>query len=53
MENEIRLLVESEDEQDIAMVNNDNQMVTILMTMLPDAAAGALLAKYEIGTDTF
>ena len=35
------------------MINNDNQMATILMSMLPDAAADALLAKYEIGTDTF
>ena len=45
--------METKDPQDIAMINNDNQMITILISILPEIVADIMLDKWETGTDTF
>ena len=47
--NDIRLLLESRQEQDIKMMENNDQMITILISMLPDRVAEYLMTKYEVG----
>ena len=47
--NDIRLLLELRQEQDIKMMENNDQMVTVLISMLPDRVAEYLMTKYEVG----
>ena len=47
--NDIRLLLESREEQDIKMMENNDEMITILISMLPDRVAEYLMTKYEVG----
>ena len=47
--NDIRLLLESRQEQDIKMMEINDQMITILISMLPDRVAEYLMTKYEVG----
>ena len=47
--NGIRLLLGSRQEQDIKMMENSDQMITILISMLPDRVAEYLMTKYEVG----
>ena len=46
--NDIRLLLESRQEQDIKMMENNDQMITILISMLPDRVAEYLMTKFEV-----
>ena len=47
--NDIRLLLESRQEQDLKMMENNDQMITILISMLPDRVAEHLMTKHEVG----
>ena len=46
--NDIQLLLESRQEQDTKMIENNDQMITILISMLPDRVAEYLMTKYEV-----
>ena len=48
----LRILLETGQEQDIKMVANQDQMITILISMLPDKIAEHLMTKYEVGDTT-
>ena len=50
---DIRYLKEMRDEQDLIMLTNDEQMITILITMMPDKMADHLISKYEKGQTTY
>ena len=47
--NDIRILLESRQEQDINTMENNHQMTTILISMLPDRVAEYSMTKYEVG----
>ena len=49
---DIRILRESRQRQDLEMLKNDDQMITILIGMLPDAVADHLVSKYSPGSTT-
>ena len=46
---DILLLLESRQEQDIKMMENNYQMMTILISMVPDRVAECLMTKCEVG----
>ena len=50
---DIRILRESRQRQDLEMLSNDDQMITILIGMLPDALSDHLITKYSPGSTTF
>ena len=50
---DIRILRESRQRQDVEMVGNDDQMITILIGMLPDVLADHLISKYSPGSSKF
>ena len=54
MENDIRLLVaaSTDHDQDNSMIKNQDQMITILITMLPDQAAECLVEQNTVGSST-
>ena len=49
---DMRILLETNQYQDIKMVANQDQMITILISMLPDKIAEHLMTKYDIGVTT-
>ena len=49
---DMRILLEASQEQDIKMVANQDQMITILISMLPDKIAEHLMSKYDVGMTT-
>ena len=49
---DLRLLTEARLEQDIAMFKDDDQMITILISMMPDPVADHLVEKYDVGEST-
>ena len=50
---DIRVLRESRQKQDLEMVGNDDQMITILIGMLPDSLSDHLVTKYTPGATKF
>ena len=46
---DVRILLECGQEQDQNMVKNEDQMITILISMLPEKVAEQVMGKYEIG----
>ena len=48
----MRLLTEARLEQDIAMSKNDDQIITIFVSMMPDPVADHLVEKYDVGVST-
>ena len=50
---DIRILRETRQKQDIEMVSNSDQMITILIGMLPDVLADHLISKFAPGASTF
>ena len=49
---DIRILMEIDNEQDKAMYKASDQMITILLNMLPDQVSDYLVEKYEVGSTT-
>ena len=49
---DMRILLETSQEHDIKMVANQDQVITILISMLPDKIAEHLMTKYDIGVTT-
>ena len=47
---DMRILLESGQEQDVKMTANQDQMITILISMLPDRLPEHIMTKYEVGT---
>ena len=50
---DIRILRETRQRQDLEMVSNNDQMITILIGMIPDAIADHLISKFTPGSTTF
>ena len=50
---DIRILRESRQRQDLEMLNNHDQMITILIGMLPDTLSDHLISKYTPEKSTF
>ena len=46
---DMRILLECGQEQDRNMIKNEDQMITILISMLPERVAEHIMGKYEIG----
>ena len=49
---DIKFLREMEEEQDLAMLNDDTQMCTIMMNILPEIPRNAMMNKYNDGVTT-
>ena len=50
---DIRILRESRQRQDLEMLNNHDQMITILIGMLPDTLSDHMISKYTPEKSTF
>ena len=47
---DMRILLDSNHPQDVSMVANQDQMVTILISMLPAKVAEQMMVKYDVGS---
>ena len=50
---DMRILRESRQKQDIEMMSNNDQMITILLGMVPEALSDHLVVKYVPGETVF
>ena len=46
---DVRILLERGQEQDQNMVQNEDQMITILLSILPDKVVEQVMSKYDVG----
>ena len=46
---DVRILLECGQEQDLNMVKNEDQMITILLSILPEKVAEHVMGKYDVG----